>query len=372
MNNEKIGFGETLCILLIVTISHLVLTLPKTLIGSQASGAILNIIYVSILAYLFIFIINKLYKNFKGQDILDISKFLFGNTFKFILGLTFIVYFMFISSLLIRNVSENVKTMYFPNTPIPFIMLFLLLAAGFINKLGIKTVIKCNLVIVPCIGVLLLLLFSVNSVNFVPERIYPLFGYGIKNIFINGSSNIYAFGSIAFLFFLMPLLKGYEKFNKISYWYIGLSSILTLLAITSLQLTFPLEIASGSNIPIYIQTRQITLGTFIQRTDIFFVLVWILTLLSYLSIIIAFILLIFKKITNIENKSAVSNCFLGISFGIGLLYPNILEARFIQSTVYKYFMIILVFGISFLILLMANIKRIINNKKKGALIVDPK
>ena len=372
MKNEKIGFSEALCILLIITISHLVLTLPKTLLGSQGSGALLNIIYVSILALLFIFILMKLYKNFKGLDILDISNFLFGKTFKFILGLAFIIYFMFVASLLIRNVSENIKTMYFQNTPIPFIMLFLLLAAGFINKLGIKTVIKCNLIIVPCITILLLLLISVNSVNFVTERIFPVFGYGIKNLFINGSSNIYAFGSIAFLFFLMPLLNSYEKFNKISYWYIGLASLLTILALASLQLTFPLEIASGSNIPIYIQTRQISLGAFIQRTDVFFVLVWILTVLSYLSIILAFILLIFKKITNIEDKSAISNCFLAILFGIGLLYPNILEARFLQSTVYKYFMLILVFGISFLVLALSNIKRIIINKKKGELIVEEK
>lgn len=372
MKNEKIGFGEALCILLIVTISHLVLTLPKTIIGTQGNGSILNILYVSVLALFFIFILTKLYKNFKGLDILDISNFVFGNFFKFIFGLTFIIYFSFIASLLIRNVSENIKTMYFPNTTIPFIMLFILLAAGFINKLGIKTVIKCNLIIVPCISALLLLLFSVNTVNFVPQRIYPIMGYGVKNLFINGSSNIYAFGSIAFLLFIMPLLKGYEKFNKISYWYIGLSSLLTLLVIASLQLTFPLEIASGSNIPIYIQTRQITLGTFIQRTDVFFVLVWILTLLSYLSIILSFILLIFKKITNIQNTAAVSNCFLAILFSIGLFYPNILEARHIQSTFYKYSMLILVFGISSIILILGNIKRFIINKKKGELTIEKK
>ena len=262
--------------------------------------------------------------------------------------------------------------MYFPSTPIPLIMLFLLLATSFINRLGIKTVIKCNLIIVPCIIILLGILFLVNSENFVFERIFPILGYGVKNLFINGSTNIYAFSSIAFLFFIMPILKGYNSFNKISYWYVGLSSLFTILAIALLQLSFPLDIASGSNIPIYIQTRQTAIGSFIQRTDAFFVLVWILTILSYLSILLAFILLIFKKITNIQNTSAISNCFLAIVFGIGLLYPNILQSRYIQSTVYKYFMLILVFGISSLILILANIKRVITNKKKGEINVAEK
>ena len=193
MKNEKIGFGETICVLLIITLSHLILTLSKTIIESQGSSSILNIVYVSIIAFFIIFIITKLYKNFKGKDILDISGFLFGKVFKFIFGIVFIVYFLFTASLLVRNTSENLQTMYFHNVPIPLIALFLLFAAGFINKLGLKTVIKCNLIIVPAIMLILVLLFLANSNNFVFERVFPVLGYGTQNTFINGLSNIYTF-----------------------------------------------------------------------------------------------------------------------------------------------------------------------------------
>lgn len=372
MQNEKIGFGEALCILLIVTLSHLILTLPKSIIESQGSSSILNVIYISLLALLTVFILSKLYRNFKGQDILDISSFVFGKPFKFILGIVFIIYYMFIASLLIRNTSENIKTMYFQNTPIPYITLFLLLAAGFINKMGPKTVIKCNLIIVPSIVILLTLLFLISSNNLVIERIFPVFGYGIKNLFLNGAGNLYAFSSISFLFFIMPLLKNYNGFSKISYWYVALSSLFIFLTITALSLIFPLEIASGSNIPIYIQMRQITIGDFIQRTDAFFVLIWILTILSYLSIMLAFILLIFKKITNIHNQAAVSNCFLVILLGISLLYTNIVQIRSLQATTYKYTVLILVFGISTFILIVGNIKRILLDKKKGEFNLEKK
>lgn len=370
MENEKIGFGEALCVLIIVTLSHLILTLPKTIIESQGSSSILNVIYISFIVLLFIFIVTKLYKNFRGLDILDVSSFVFGKWFKFILGLIYIVYFMFVSSLLIRNTADNIKTMYFPDTPIPYIILFLLVAAGFINKLGAKTVIKCNLIIVPGIIIALLLLFLFSSSNFIFERAFPVLGYGANNVFLNGLVNIYSFSSIAFLFFIMPLLKNSNSFNKISYWYTGLASLFIFLTITALTLTFPLEIASGSNIPIYMQARQIAIGNFIQRADAFFVLIWILTILSYLSIILAFILIIFKKITNIQNKSAVSNCFLGILLGISLLYSNTIQIRFLQSHVYKNIVIVLVFIFNILLLIIANIKFIITNKKKGEFIIE--
>lgn len=212
MNNEKIGFGEALCILIIVTLSHLILTLPNTIIQSQGSSSILNIMYVSIIVLIIIFFITKLYKNFRGKDILDISSFLLGRWFKFIIGLAFIAYYIFAASLLVSNTSENLKTMYFHNTPISFIVLFLLLAAGFINKLGPKAVIKCNLIIVPPIIVILVLIFLANSRNLSFTQVFPILGYGAKNTFVNGLSNIYAFSSISFLFLIMPLLKDYKRF----------------------------------------------------------------------------------------------------------------------------------------------------------------
>ncbi len=212
MNNEKIGFGEALCILIIVTLSHLILTLPKAIIQSQGSSSILNIMYVSIIVLIIIFFITKLYKNFRGKDILDISSFLLGRWFKFIIGLAFIAYYIFAASLLVSNTSENLKTMYFHNTPISFIVLFLLLAAGFINKLGPKAVIKCNLIIVPPIIVILVLIFLANSRNLSFTQVFPILGYGAKNTFVNGLSNIYAFSSISFLFLIMPLLKDYKRF----------------------------------------------------------------------------------------------------------------------------------------------------------------
>ena len=212
MNNEKIGFGEALCILIIVTLSHLILTLPTTIIQSQGSSSILNIMYVYIIVLIIIFFITKLYKNFRGKDILDISSFLLGRWFKFIIGLAFIAYYIFAASLLVSNTSENLKTMYFHNTPISFIVLFLLLAAGFINKLGPKAVIKCNLIIVPLIIVILVLIFLANSRNLSFTQVFPILGYGAKNTFVNGLSNIYAFSSISFLFLIMPLLKDYKRF----------------------------------------------------------------------------------------------------------------------------------------------------------------
>lgn len=356
-DNTKIGFAEALCVILILVLSHLTLLLPKIIIQSQGSATIVNIIYVTLIALFIISILNKLYKNFKGMDILDISSYVFGKTFKFIVGLSFIVCFIFIASLLIRITAENLKTMYFQNTPTPYIVFFLLLAVAFINRYNLKTIIKTNLIVTPLIIISFIVLFILSSSNFVFERLFPIWGYGLKNTFISGTLNLFCFGNLVFLFLLMPHLNNYNQFNKLSYTSVIITGLLLLIVIGSILLIFPVSIASGSNIPLYLQTRAITIGKFIQRIDALFVLIWNLSVLSYTSIIIGFVNYIFKKITNIQNSSTVSFTFVAILFGASLLYTNILQTRKLEAEGYKYIALSLTFVLSFILLILANIKK---------------
>ena len=363
-SNNKIGFMEALSVLLIVMFAHLILLLPKIIIEDQGTGSVLNIIYVTFLALFAVFILNLLYKKFKGMDILDISNFLLGNKFKFIVGLIYIVHAIFVSSLLLRNTAENLKTTYFQNTPTPYIAFFMLVGVAYLNKFNLKTIIKCNLIIVPLIAISFIVLFVLSSDNFVFERVFPVLGYGAQNIFLTGAGNIFCFGNIFFLLLLMPYLKDYDQFKKISYTAILLSSFFILITILGILLIFPLNVASTSNIPLYMQTRTLTFGKLLQRLDALFILIWDLNILSYLSIVIGFVVSIFKKITNIQTGKTISYSFVAILLGSSLMYRNIIETRLLDSQWYKNFTLILVFGMGFLILILANIKKSINEKKQ--------
>lgn len=365
MSLEKIGFAEALSILLIILLSHLLLSLPMSIIVSQGSASLLNVIYISLLALVAIFLLNLLYKKFKGMDILDISEFLFGKNFKFIIGLIFVAYFLFVASLLLRSTSENLKIIYFPSTPIPFILFFLILSVAFLSRFRLNNIIRCNLIIVPLIIIALLIVVVLSSESFVLERVFPIFGHGIDNIFLDGSANIFGFANIIFLFFIMSMLKDYKQFKKLSVISVLISGLFIFLTVASVLLAFPSNIAAGSNIPVYLQTREITLGKFIQRSDALFVLIWILAILSYLSVVTGFTLRIFKKITNIQNSSAMCYSFVAVLYGISLLYSNVLQIKNISSGLYKYSFIILVLGICFTILIFANIKKVFKLSKGG-------
>ena len=66
---------------------------------------------------------------------------------------------------------------------------------------------------------------------------------------------------------------------------------------------------------------------------------------------------IFKKITNTTNSSAMVYCFAVLIMGLCFLPKNISQLIFLSTSIYKYFIIILVYIISLSILVGAYLKK---------------
>ncbi len=356
MSSSKLGRLEGIFFIVIIILNHIILNLPQSILEQCGSSSCLNIIFITILVFLFLAFILKLWKPFGNSDILDISEFLGGKPLKIILGTLFILYFVIISSTLLRNFSEMIKVVYFEKATICLMLLFFLIAACIANRFGFRTIIKCNMIIVPIVLLNLLIAFFCIFSRFEIKRIFPIWGYGINQTFFSGMSNLFAFSGIAYLYFLKPILKKPADFNKISYSSIGISAMYLLLSVTTLLFSFADVLTINEISPVYLLIRGTNFGRFLQRPDALFILGWILSLMSYLSITVWMISNIFKKITVTHDTKPMIYCFCAIIFVFALIPKNIAQIRFIQDVIFRYFTIILVFVISLLILIFSHIK----------------
>ena len=279
-----------------------------------------------------------------------------GKWLKFIVGIAYIGLFIMIAGTLFRYFSEFLKIIYFKETPIILIMLVFLVGTVIANRIGFKAISHAALAIVPIVLISMLVIFFSTAESFNVNQLFPIFGYGINESFLSGISNVFAFGGIAFLYFLMPFLKSTKNFKKISVIAIIISSIYLLLSVVSLLLVFSFISDTDLALSIYSLTRKIEYGRFFQRTDALFILLWILLIFTYLSTILAFCLNIFKKISNISNSKSMTYCFALLLFAVGLVCKNTAITQYIKKDVYKYYEIILVFVVSMLILILGNIK----------------
>lgn len=355
MPKSKIGTIEAIMLVLTIVVAHSVLSIPTNILSSYKSASILNVIYVSIIAIAISYFIYRLFKNFPSMDIVDISELVGGKVFRNLVGIVFIVYFILSAALMLRNFCESIQILYFPMTDITFIMSLLVIAICMANKLNFSATVKTNVIILPIALFGVLFLFFTNINRFVPERMFPILGEGAFNTFVLGLTNLASFGGIAYIYFLPPLLKDSTKFKKITLISIAATAIYLIFTIATLLFIFTFFTNVSEISPLYTATRYIEFGTFFQRLESVFLLIWILVFACYLSIVCKFSMNIFQKITGISNQKPLIDIFGLLILAISLIPKNLAVSQSFESKVYPYLMIGIVLVLGIVILLFANI-----------------
>ena len=370
MTDRKIGTIEAIALVLTVTINHIILNLPQDIINTTSSASILNVIFVSLIALGIVFLIAKLFEKFPGMDIFDVGKYLGGKWLQILLQIAFFAYFIFTISILLRSFSEGLKIIFFPRTPVPIIMFLFLMAMIILNKLGRTSIIRANLFFMPLVLFSILFIFIANIENFTVQRALPLLGNGVSSTFFSGLSNLFAFGGISYLYLIPPHLKDQKNYTKIALISIGISSFFLLISVATLLFTFPFVTTSEEIFPLYLAARFIEFGRFFQRLDAVFVLIWILSMIGYLSIAFSFASDIFQKMAKLQSPKWIFSLLALLVFGIALLPQNMEQVSFLEENVYSSIILVLVFEVCLSILVLSNIKHYWINRKKGAMTVE--
>lgn len=357
MSNEKITFKEAIMLIVTILVSHTMLSFPRIILERCNSSILINVAYVTSIALLVTLLICKLFKKFPGSDLLDISHYLGGTIFKNIIGIIFISYFIISSSILLRNFCEGLMVLSYPLTNVMYIIALFIVAIVISNRIGFHATIKTNSIILPIMLVSIFFLFLANMENFNIQRIFPLLGNGFYDTFILGLTNLCAFGGISFLYFLPPLLKEPDKFKKISLTAILLSGIYLIICVAIILFAFAFFIKVDEIMPLFSVARYIEFGSFFQRLESIFLLIWVFGFASYISIACKFSMHIFQKITNLKNILPLTTIFGFLIFGIALLPKNYANTIFFESYIYPILVISIIFILGISILLLASYKK---------------
>lgn len=363
MNYTKLGNFEAICLIVVLFINHIVLNLPQMILNGSGSASTLNAIYILILVLVFTIIILKLFKKFIGLDIIDISEYLGGKTLKIIIGILCICYLIFETVFLLRMFSKNLLLVYFQNYPVSFIIFLFLFVGVVSNIIGKKSIIKSNTIIVPIalFSILFTFIFVADLLKI--ERSLPIFYNGTSQIFLTGACNVFAFNGLFFLFFISPLLNKKEDTSKVAFWSVLICGIFLILSIATLVFAFS-DIYTVSRLsPIYFIIINSRLSAFLERPEVIFIFIWTLALMSFINIAIMFVLNIFKKLSNVKEAKHLSVTVCTIIFVITMLLNHIFAFEEIANSFYKFATLILVFGIFTLILIFANIKKKVLDKR---------
>lgn len=352
---------EAISICGIIMVSQIILCFPEYIIDLTGSGSIVNILFLSLITIIFCFIISKILKNFANNDIIDISEFVGGKFLKFIFSIIMITFLLLSAILAISNFSYVLKNIYFSTSAALLILAFFIVPIIVANFKGIYSLKKIICLFFPLLAISILLLFFRTTSDFNLNNFFPILGYNASTTFKLGLQNIFSLNFILLYLFIMPNLKKKNDFNKILWISFFLNIILLLVSLSAILLYFPSGLNRSLNDfnslnNIYLITRRIQISTFIQQTDALFVFLWSFSILCYISFLVYGITYILNKLFNFQNKSFTTFPIISIILGFCLIINKINIIKFLESYVFKYFSIVLIFGICFILLLIAYLK----------------
>lgn len=356
MPKSKIGASEAIFIVLSVLAPFTVISLPRTLINETKSSSLLNIIFITVICLFLAYLIYILFKKFPGSDIIDVATFLGGSVFKNIIGIIFIMYFIGTSAILLRNFCESLKVVYYPFTDVMYLVLLFILATAITNSLGFNSTLKTITIIFPSILLSIALLFLGNLENFSFQKVFPILGDGFYNTFVAGLVNVGCFAGISYLYFIPPLLKDPSKFKKVSLLSVLFSGIFIFICLATLLFMFSIFVKTDETMPLFIVSRYIEFGSFFQRFESLFLLIWTMSFCGYLSIACKFSNHIFKRLFHINDSAPLIPIFVALIFSIALIPKNYATSYFLETSIYRYLSIGVIF-LGLFILILSNLKK---------------
>lgn len=354
MENPKISVWECIATIGSVNIIPLVLTIPTLTAQTFGTGSMFHTIYAIIVATISMGILFKLFFNFPGKDLFEISEYAGGKFLKYLTYFIVVAYLIASTVIVLSEFNENIRNILFKNAPSEYIYLLFIIGMLFGTFLGIKSIFRAGLIVGPIILASLLFMFFSLFGNIDATNYTPIFGNGFHEFFIEGGFRIEFFEG---MFLILLMGKELSNIKKSSIGSFVLITITVLIVSILLFGIIPYPTTPENYFPFFELSRFINFGRFIQRVESLYTLIWLLAVYIYISITTSFIVKIISKSFNLKYPKRIIPLICMLILGIALMLKSYITLLAIRKFFISYVIPIATFLYSLTIIIFANIKR---------------
>ncbi|MGD6843514.1 GerAB/ArcD/ProY family transporter [Bacillus infantis] len=231
------------------------------------------------IAYFFYFLVSRL----PGKNLYEIMEHCFRRIFVLPVAFLYVIYFVYISSRVVRDFGELIASAILPHTPIEMISLTVALTMGYILYLGIEVLGRTSEIFSPyvVVFVLLLTIFLLGSGSIEFGRIEPVLGEGIlpvaKTVF--PSLLVFPFGELIAFTVILGMVGNFKYVKRVTLMGTAIAGLLLTHAVILMIITLGTDAMVRSNFPMLSAARQVSIGDFIERIDALVVFIMMLGIL---------------------------------------------------------------------------------------------
>lgn len=251
-----------------------VLLVPAITVKHANQDLWISPIWAGICGAIVVFIAFQLNKLYPKESIIEYSEHIIGPFFGKILGFLYILFYLHINGIIIREYSEFVTGTFLSETPIYVITGAMILVCAMAVHGGIEVIGRSSEIIVPVVFILYLSILALLIRDLDIKNIFPILENGVQPSFIGSIVPQGWFSEFFLIAFLLPFLRDRE--NGLKWGLVSTISVLILLISANL-LTYMLfgELTGVFTYPIMVAVRYISIADFLEHLEAIVMAIWV-------------------------------------------------------------------------------------------------
>lgn len=275
LEEGKIGNREAKTLVLIFIITQLFLTIMAQLAEKGQTGTWIIFLVATIVAGVLFLPLAALMERYPGESIIEVGRELTGPYFNSLFSFFYIINFLFLAALTLRQYAERVLTVSTPDLPVSIAMGVMLGGALLGCHLGLEAMARSSLFIIYFIGFTVLLVSLLTYPYWRFDYLFPLAGPGVLKLIKEGFFRSSLMSGVLLLAIIFPSLKE-TKIQRIGLDAIATGGLMFTLATVASLMTFEASVLQEMSLPSYEMSRLIYFGRFLQRLESIFMPTWAL------------------------------------------------------------------------------------------------
>lgn len=270
----RIGAAEAVYLCVVFIISKIFLSYQLPILDAAQTAAWLAVLIASLAGgLLFYWSLVPLLKQHPGKNIVEIGEELAGPVINSFFCLGYLLFFLVLTALVLRQFSERVITSFVEEMPISFAVFSFAAGMVIVTYLGLEAIARTARVFAP----ILLLMFLFLIVSTIPyweyQHIYPLLGAGAPAL---ASTSLLKTGLLSEIFILAVLNHALpeRRLAVIAMASLSISAFFLVIGVLAVLMVFPFTVFAELTLPTFELAKMIYLGRFLQRLETLFVPVW--------------------------------------------------------------------------------------------------
>ncbi len=258
MKNTATQNAEIFCLCLSLTAFRIFTSLPLIFSFTSGTGAPLSALLSGIGAIVLILLC------YQGRSIMDSIKSPFA---KYSLSVLALIYLAASACFTLTEFSQFAKATAFPATPLWFVSLFFVTAAGIGALKGTSPCLKlCRFFIPVFVAVIFILVLSVLWKSDL-TNLFPLLGNQITDTLGKGLCGILFYSDLPLILLIDQPSNAPKKMRRFALWGTIFGVLVCTFTVIAHTAKIPYPLSKDGQFPFYLLMKEVSFGRFFQRVD---------------------------------------------------------------------------------------------------------